>query len=107
MSKKIWKILLLCVEISVLVLLTPAVYWNVYWSVGDTIMGLVERHVHNMTIAWMMVAVILAISILCVIGILISQLVKIMCVKVFAIWIILMIDAIAVTCLLLPFARWA
>jgi len=106
MSKKIWNVLLLCVEIAILLLLTPIVFLRAYWIVGPKLADLIYHYLSNQVSNWL-IGAIFVISIVVVVFISKSKLIKNLYIRVIAIWIVLMLSALAILCLRIPFVRWA
>ena len=104
--KKIWGILLIYVEICVLLVSSPIVFLKSYWLIGpklvDKIYQNLSSHFSNL-----MIGVIFVVSVLSVVFIFKLRFIKNIHLKIFMVWIILMLSALVIWCLLLPFARWA
>ena len=96
MSKKMSNGLLLCVEIGLLLLVTPKVFWRVYWLIGP-----IERYTRQTS--FLIAGVIFTISIAGVVFMLKSRLIKSAYINVVAAWVILMLAALAMYCLCVPY----
>jgi len=106
MPKKMWNVLLLCIEIGFLLLLSPTVFLKVYRVVGPKLVDLIYHYFSSQASNWL-IGAIFVVSITSVVLILKSKLIKSQYIKVVAIWIVLMLAALAMFCLRLPFVRWA
>jgi len=106
MSKKKWNILLLCVEIGLLLLLSPIIFMKAYRIAGPKLVELIYYYFSSQASIWL-IGIIFVASITSVVLILKFRFIKNQYVKVVAIWIVLMLAALAMLCLRLPFVRWA
>ena len=97
MPKKIWKILFLCIEITVLVLLTPTIFWKIALSIGP-----IETYIlGHYTYLWFSAAI-AVVSIVLIIFSLLQRFVKSVHIKVLIIWGIIILAASIITSLFAP-----
>jgi hypothetical protein len=106
MSKKKWNILLLCVEIGLLLLLSPIIFMKAYRIAGPKLVELIYHYFSSQASNWL-IGIIFVASITSVVFIMKSRLIRNQYIKVVAIWIVLMLAALTMLCLRLPFVRWA
>ena len=108
MLKKMWSTFLLCIEIGLLLLLAPIVFQNILWLVNfnSELVDWIYHHFSSQASDWLICAI-FVISIIGVVLILKSRLIKSWYIKVVIVWIVLMLAALAMFCLRLPFVRWA
>jgi len=92
MLKKICSVLLLCVEIGILLIITPTVFWKTYYFISPT------DYFGRRASGWLSIAI-FVIAIGGVVFILKSRFLKSAFLKVAAIWSILMVAAIAIVCI--------
>jgi len=106
MSKNFWNVLLLCVEIAILLLITPTVFLKVYWLMSPKLEEMIYQHLHYQASNWL-IGVIFVVSVALVFFIFRLRLIKNVHLKVFVVWIVLMLAALTMWYLRLPFVRWA
>lgn len=98
MLKKHKDFLLTCLEIAILILSTPIIYWKLYLSIGP-----IETYVlGHYTYLWFS-ATITIVSVIVIIFTLLQRFVKSVYIKVIIIWGILILTASLITSLFAPF----
>ncbi len=101
MSKK-RNALLLFIEIGLLLLITPMVFWGIYWSIGIKVANNSERYFNRQT-SFLTAGVIFIISIAVVIIMLKLRFLRSSYIKVILAWVILMLAALAIICICGPY----